>query len=168
MSWRVIGRAAVALTVGAVTLTGVAAAQRDETAGAGNHALVDADATAEVVARASEATSALFTYDYRDPEGHRKVFDERTTADFADRYEELFGTTLAQAAEQQYTLSSTVAEAGVRLLTDDRAEVLVFIDQTGKRGDTNQETGSKSMFLATLRPEDGEWKIADLDLFEGR
>ena len=157
-----------ALTVGFGLLTGVAAAQENPLAGAVNRALVDADRTAEVLDRTEEAAEALFTYDYRDPAGHRKTFDELTTGSFADRYSELFDATLAQAAEQQYSLSSAVANAGVRVLTKGEAEVLVFLDQTGTRGDTNQQSQGNAMFLATMRQDDGDWKVADMDLFEGQ
>jgi hypothetical protein len=45
--------------------------------------------------------------------------------------------------------------------------VLVFIDQNSTREATNAQTQSAGMFLATLQRVDGDWKVADLDTFEG-
>lgn len=155
-------------TVGMSTLTGVAAAQRDAVTGPANHALIDVEHTGEVLERAKSISGELFTFTYTDLQAHRKRFAELTMGEFSRQYDDLFASIVAQATAQQLSLSSTVQDAAVRVLTDDEAEVLVFINQTSTNGTTGAQTGGNAMFLATLRQSDGDWKIADLDLFEDR
>ena len=56
----------------------------------------------------------------------------------------------------------------MRVLRDDRAEMLVFLDQHSTRGTTGDQTAGKAMFTATIQRVDGEWKFADIDLFAAR
>lgn len=156
----------MAVTVGMSTLTGVAAAQRDTVAGPANRALIDVEHTTEVLDRAKSVSEELFTFTYTDIQAHRKRFAELTMGEFSRQYDDLFETVVAQATAQQLSLSSTVQDAAVRVLEKDEAEVLVFVNQTSTNGVTGGQVQSNTMFLATLQRSDGDWKIADLDLFE--
>jgi Mce-associated membrane protein len=163
-----IGRVTVALAV--LLGSGVsAAAQEDDARGPSNHALVDTAGTTEVLVRAKEVSEQLFSYNYVDLDSHKRKFAELTTGEFADRYSELFDEVVAQAPAMKLVMTSTVKDAGVRVLRGDRAEVLVFLDQNGTRGDTGagSQTFAQAMFVATLQRVDGDWKVADLDAFEG-
>jgi Mce-associated membrane protein len=160
MSWSRVSRLVIALTV---LIASPAAAQT----GPANRALVDTAATNDMAARAKEISEQLFTYSYTDLKGHETRFKDLTTGEFSDKYAELFASVGSQANAMQLNVTSTVKDAAVRLLTDDRAEVLVFIDQSSTRGDTGQTNTAGSMFLATLARVDGDWKVSDIDLFEG-
>lgn len=163
MSWSGIGRAAAALFV-LVGTASPAAAQDGPT----NRALIDTAATADVLERARSATEELFTFTYTDLAGHKATFAKLTTGTLRSRYDDLFDAVVTQATTQKVSLTSTVADAAVRVLRGDAAEVLVFMDQSSTRAESGASTQSKAMFLATLRRVDGDWRVADLNLFEDK
>jgi Mce-associated membrane protein len=142
-----------------------AAAQPDPVTGPDNHALIDAAATSDLLDTAKEISTQLFTYSYTDLKGHEKKFAELTTGEFSKKYAELFSSVDAQASTMRLTVTSTVKDAGVRLLTDRTAQVLVFIDQTSARGDTGQSSTAGAAFLATFSLVGGTWKASDIDIF---
>lgn len=160
----------MAVTVGMSTLTGVAAAQRDVADGPTNRALIDVEHTAEVLNRAKSASERLFTFTYPDLQAHRQRFAELTMGELSRQYDDLFGSVATQATAQQLSLSSKVRDAAVRVLTKDQAQVLVFINQTSTNGATGAQTQGNAMYLATLQhsSDGGDWKVAELDLFEDR
>jgi Mce-associated membrane protein len=155
----------IALTV--VLVATPAAAQEDPATGPSNRALLDTERTSELLARAKDVSEQLFSYTYTDLDGHKTRFKELSTGTFSDKYDELFASVEQQAGVMQASLTSTVKDVAVRVLTDDRAEVLVFIDQNSTRGDTGATTTAGSMYLATFADVDGEWKVSDIDLFQG-
>jgi len=165
MYWSGIARVVTALTVITVSLASPAAAAQQEATGPGNRALIDTARTGEVLTHAKEASEQLFSYSYTDLDKHDAMFAELTTGEFRGKYTELFADMTAQAVEQKVTLTSTVKDAAVRVLTDDHAEVLVFIDQNATRADTNATNAANTMFLATFTLVDGDWKVSDIDLF---
>lgn len=161
-----MGRAVVtlALLVGGATSAGA----QEDVSGVDNRALLDAEATADVLAEAKSISAELFTFTHTDLDGHETRFRELTTGELSREYAELFESMVGEATSQQLSLTSTVADAAVRELRGDHAQVLVFLDQASVRADTNHHNSSKAMFVATLQRVDGTWKFSDLDLFEDR
>lgn len=164
MSWSGIARVVTALTVIIMSLAGPAAAQ--EATGPENRALIDTTRTDDLRTHAKEVSEQLFSYSHTDLRKHESTFAELTTGEFRNTYTELFADTVSQADDIKLTVMSTVKDAGVRVLNDDHAEVLVFLDQTSTRADTNSTTAGQAMFLATFTLVDGDWKVSDIDLFE--
>lgn len=153
-----------ALTVIIMGTASPAAAQ--EATGPANRALIDTARTDELLTHAKDVSARLFTYSYADLRKHDAMFVELTTGEFRAKYTELFADIVSQAGDMKLTVTSTVKDAAVRVLTGDRAEVLVFLDQNSTRGDTNATTAAGSMFLVTFTTVDGDWKVSDIDLFE--
>lgn len=166
MSRSGIGRAAAALVVLMCTFTGVSAAAQEE--GPGNRALIDTAATEEALDAAKVLSEDLFSFTHTDLKAHEAKFARLTTGAFSREYGALFATVVTQAQAQQLTLTSTVAESGVQVLHDDRAEVLVFLDQKSTSATSGQETTGAAMYRATMKRVDGDWKFADIDLYEGK
>ena len=164
MSRSGIGRtvAVVAVLMGAST--GVSAAAQDT--GPGNRALIDAESTEDALAAAKSLSEALFSFGHADVRAHEATFARLTTGDFTREYGKLFNDIIATVQQQKSTVTSTVVESGVQSLRDDRAEVLVFLDQKSSSTTTGQETAAAAMFRATLQRVDGDWKFADIDLYE--
>lgn len=164
MSWSGIARVVTALTVIIVSLASPASAQ--EATGPENRALIDTARTDELLTHAKQVSEQLFSYSYTDLRSHDAVFAVLSTDEFRAKYTELFADIVSQAGDMKLTVTSTVKDAAVRVLNDDHAEVLVFLDQNSTRGDTNATNTTGSMFLVTFRPVDGDWKVSDIDLFE--
>ena len=161
MSWSGIAQVVTALTV---SLASPASAQ--EVTGPENRALIDIARTEELLTHAKEVSEQLFSYSYTDLRKHEGTFAALTTGEFRTKYIELFADIVSQADDMKLTMTSTVNDAAVRVLNDDHAEALVFLDQSSTRGDTNATTAAGAMFLLTFTPVDGDWKVSDIDLFE--
>ncbi|PRW62020.1 hypothetical protein [Actinopolyspora mortivallis] len=134
---------------------------------AANEALVDEAATSEVKGRISTAVEKLFSYDYSNVEKTDKAAEQFLTGEAVEQYDTMFETVREQAPEQKMVLTSTVTNAGVTLLQDDRAEVLLFVNQDA----TSTANGKSGVYPAqlTVRAEkrDGTWKITDMSQFSG-
>lgn len=150
------------------TLTGVSAAAQEEVLGPGNRALIDASATSAAIDAATSLSEDLFSFTYTDLEAHEATFGRLTTGEFSNRYSELFATVATQAQAQQVTLTSTVAESATLVLREGHAVVLVFLDQETSSARTGQKTEASAVFRATIERVDGDWKVADIDLYEGK
>lgn len=156
--------ALVAVLLGTATAAHAAPAE-DATA---NRAFIDTAATQDALASATQLSADLFTFSYANIKEHEEKFGRLTTGDFTGEYGKLFNDIVAQAQARKLSLTSTVKGAGVRDLRDGQAEVLVFLDQSAASAGTGQPTMSTTMFTATIKKVDGEWKFADIDLFEAK
>lgn len=164
MSRSGITRTAALVAVLFGTATANAASAEDGTA---NRAFIDTAATQDALASATQLSADLFTFSYAEVKEHESKFGRLTTGDFTNEYGKLFNDIVAQAQAQKLSLTSTVKGAAVRDLRDGQAEVLVFLDQSAT-SDGGQHTMSSTMYTATIERVDGEWKFADIDLFEAK
>ena len=135
--------------------------------GTANRAFIDTAATQDALAAATQLSVDLFTFSYSEVKEHEAKFARLTTGDFTGEYGKLFNDVIAQAQNRKLSLTSTVKDAALRDLRDGRAEVLVFLDQSAT-SDGGQHTMSATMYTATIEQVDGEWKFADIDLFEAK
>lgn len=165
MSRSGITRTAALVAVLFGTATANAAPAEDATA---NRAFIDTAATQDALASATQLSADLFTFSYAEVKEHEAKFGRLTTGDFTNEYGKLFNDIVAQAQAQKLSLTSTVKSAAVRDLRDGQAEVLVFLDQSAAREGAGEQTASATMFTATIKKVDGEWKFADIDLFEAK
>ncbi|CAL9559826.1 hypothetical protein [Streptomyces sp. enrichment culture] len=153
------GLAALLVLGGCAFLHG---AHRLESAGsARNRALTDAAATDRVAGEVGNALARVFSYT---PDGTaaaersaRAVLDGRA----ARQYRDLFDQVRDDLAEQRVTLSTRAVRTGVIELDGDRARLLVFLDQTSRRGDGGATTAAAQLTV-TARLENDRWRIVDL------
>lgn len=59
-------------------------------------------------------------------------------------------------------LTAQVQATAVKHLTDDKASLLVFLDQSSQRAKDKEATVSAAQLAVTARRVDGEWKISSL------
>ncbi|MFI2377405.1 hypothetical protein ACH5AO_20365 [Streptomyces sp. NPDC018964] len=126
-----------------------------------NRALTDAEATHRVAGEVANALARVFSYT---PDGTaaaersaRSVLDGRA----ARQYQDLFDQVRDDLTEQRVTLSTRAVRTGVIELDGDRARLLVFLDQTSRRG-KDQATTAAAQLTVTARLENGRWRIVDL------
>lgn len=155
-----------AAALAAVLLGTATVATADD--GTANRAFIDAAATQDALAAATRLSADLFTFSYTDVKEHEAKFGRLTTGDFTNEYGKLFNDVVAQAQARKLSLTSTVKGAAVRDLRDGHAEVLVFLDQNATTEGAGSPTTSATMYTATIEQVDGEWKFADIDLYEAK
>jgi len=135
---------------------------RDATAVlAHNTALTDVAATAEVSDQIGKALGTVFSYRYDDPAKSEQAAKEVLTGPALGQYDQLFAQVRGLAAEQKLVVTSTPVVAGVKVLDGDRASLLVFLDQTGVRGDGQRSTGAAQLSVSAERSE-GKWRVTAL------
>ncbi|GAB3735602.1 membrane protein [Amycolatopsis oliviviridis] len=159
-------RAAVASLAVAVVMAGLAGwfaiEARDATSVlAHNTALTDVATTAEVSDQVGKALGTVFSYRYDDPAKSERAAKEVLTGPALGQYDQLFAQVRGLAAEQKLVVTSTPVVSGVKVLDGDRASLLVFLDQTGVRGDGQSSTGAAQLSVSAER-SDGRWRITAL------
>ncbi|MFE2281067.1 hypothetical protein ACFXAE_28340 [Streptomyces sp. NPDC059454] len=126
-----------------------------------NRALTDTEATHRVAGEVANALARVFSYT---PEGTaaaersaRSVLGGRA----ARQYQDLFAQVREDLTEQRLTLSTRAVRTGVIELDGDRARLLVFLDQTSRRG-KDEATTAAAQLTVTARLENDRWRIVDL------
>lgn len=127
-----------------------------------NRAIIDPSATAEVKAEVTQGLIRVLTYDHTKPDVTREAAATVLAGDARSEYDTLFKDLTDRAAEQKLSLTASVAVAGVRMLDDTSAELLVFLDQSSQRDDGEASVSAAQLSIqAQLR--DGSWRITGLD-----
>ncbi|MEU4523316.1 hypothetical protein AB0F52_31975 [Amycolatopsis sp. NPDC024027] len=126
-----------------------------------NSALSDVAGTADAAKQISAALGTVFSYRFDDPAKSEQAAKEVLTGPALAQYEQLFGQVRKLAAEQQLVVTSTAVASGVKLLDGDRAALLVFLDQTGTRGDGQRSTGAAQLSVTAERVA-GKWRVTGM------
>ncbi|GAA4524622.1 membrane protein [Amycolatopsis samaneae] len=135
---------------------------RDATAvAAHNTALADVAATAEVTDQVGKALATIFSYRYDEPGKSEQAAKQVLTGPALTQYDQLFAQVKKLAAEQKLVVTSSAVTSGVKLLDGDHAALLVFLDQTGVRGDGRRSTGAAQLSVTAERTGD-RWRVTAL------
>ncbi|XMA36942.1 hypothetical protein O1157_10785 [Streptomyces albogriseolus] len=159
-------RRAVAAGVAATLVLGGcgflrAAHQLRSAEAARNRALTDTEATTRVAGDVGDALARVFSYT---PDGTAAAErSARTALDgrAARQYATLFDRVREDLTAQRVTLSTRAVRTGVVELDGDRARLLVFLDQTSRRGE-DAATTAAAQLTVTARLEDDRWRIVDI------
>jgi len=158
---RAVSAGIVAVLVAAGCGFSYAAHQLRSAEAARNRALTDTEATARVAGEIDNALARVFSYT---PDGTataersaRAVLDGRA----ARQYRDLFAQVRDDLADQRVTLSTEAVRTGVIELDGERARLLVFLDQTSRRGD-GEATTAAAQLTVTARLVNDRWRIVGL------
>ncbi|MET7745643.1 hypothetical protein [Streptomyces sp. NPDC005385] len=159
-------RRTAAVTLAAVLLLAGAgflyeAHQVRSTPSAGNHALTDTEATNRVAGDVDNALARIFSYTPKGTDATKKSARSVLTGRAARQYGELFDRVRSDLAEQKVSLTTVAVRTGVIELHGGTAKLLVFLDQTSRRGDA-KETYAAAQLSVTARFENDRWLIADI------
>ncbi|UXA15537.1 hypothetical protein KXD97_26385 [Mycobacterium sp. SMC-8] len=120
-------------------------------------------AAAESVRVASETTVAILSYRPDTAEKDLTAAADRLTGTFRDQYTDLTKTVVIPGAQQQQISAvATVPAAASVSADDDRAEVLVFINQTTLIG-SEPPNVTTSCVRITLDKVDGRWLVSGFE-----
>jgi len=155
----------VGVLAGVLVSAPAAAAQRDTR---DNIAVVDQKATADLLERADSVIEQVFSYSYEKLAERDQLLAELTTEEFREEQDALFAQIEAEAPTRQLTVTCTVAESAAQWLTEDEADVLVFLDQKSVSGVDGQESAAGAMLLASFELSGREWLLTAIDTFEDR
>lgn len=161
----------VALVAAVVIELGLAAWFRGEanqlagSAAASNDALIDGSATAQVSRQVREAVQRVYSYDFARLDDNERAAAEVITGPFVQGFHQRFARVREQAPAQQAVVVATVPALAVKVLDDDRAIVIVFLDQEAHQGGEAKPLLATGRLAVTAQRVDGSWKISDSEPF---
>lgn len=158
----VIGVVAVVLAVLAFWFRGEA---DNLTSGDTNTALTDPGQTSQAVGQIKDAIEKTFSYNYTDLESTQRSVESLLVGKARCEYDLLFKALKEQAPAQQSVLATTVRDIALVRLEGDRAEALVFIDQSSTRADVNNSASVGAQFGVHAQKQDDQWKITQFNMF---
>ncbi|MEJ2854753.1 MULTISPECIES: hypothetical protein [unclassified Saccharothrix] len=130
-----------------------------------NQVLVDSAGTTEVAGQVREAVEKSFSYNFADVSGTEKAANELLIGKAKCQYNAIFGPVKTLAPEQKLVVTVKAVSTGVTSLEDDRATVLLFLDQVTTRTTDNQSGGGIAMMRAGAQRVDGRWKVDFMEMF---
>lgn len=129
-----------------------------------NRALIDEAAGEDVVTFVSRGLTQVFSYDWSRPDATRQAADTVLSGQARTEYDTLYADLQARAPGQKLTLSAEVQVAGVQHLTQDKATLLVFVDQASTRAQDEESSVSAAQLAITVeRTDDDVWAITGLE-----
>ncbi|KAA1426138.1 hypothetical protein [Nocardioides antri] len=129
-----------------------------------NVAVVDADATAEVVTAVEDGLGRILVYDYRHPHRAEKPAASFLTGAASEQYQQIYDVLAAVGPRQKLIHRSTVSRVGVQRLTGSSAELLVFLDQeTVRTTDGSVNRAPAQIRVEAVRTDDG-WRVSSIEL----
>ncbi|MFE0773429.1 hypothetical protein [Streptomyces sp. NPDC058861] len=158
-------RIALLATVLALLLGGSAffygAHQLRSTPSARNHALTDTAATTRVGGDVGEGLARVFSYAPARPDAAERSAGTVLGGRAARQYADLFAQVRAGLVEQRITLTTQAVRTGVIELKGNTARLLVFLDQTSRRGEA-PATSAAAQLTVTAEFRDDRWLIVDI------
>ena len=164
MTWRsrpVLGLFAVSLVLAVVGVVLLVLAPSGSSTPS-NRAVVDRTATAQVIGQVDTALEHVLSYKYSDPTATSSAAQQLLIGAALKQYDLLFAALQKKASGQQLTLTATVVDAGVTSLQGDRAELLVFLDQSSSRASDGKSSASAAQLQISAQLLHGTWKISNL------
>lgn len=158
----VLGAGVLGLGCAAAGAVLLATAPSGSGAAAHNQAVVNAKATAELVGQVDTGLQRVLSYRYSDPEATHAAAQQVLTGDAAHQYEVLFKTLQQKAGTEQLTLTAKVVSAGVETLAGNRAQLLVFLDQSSTRASDGTTSASAAQLRIAAVRRGGVWRISEL------
>ncbi|MFD2422256.1 hypothetical protein [Amycolatopsis pigmentata] len=131
-----------------------------------NTALLDVARTSEVKQAATGAVETLFSYDFTNVgKTQDAAKDLLLNDDVRNKYTSLMGEVQRLAPQQKIVVTVKASRSAVLMLDDDRARVMVFVDQTATRTDQNQTSSGSAQLWLQMQNTGGKWKVTDLDTY---
>ncbi|MFC4910231.1 hypothetical protein [Actinomadura gamaensis] len=137
------------------------------TPAARNAALADGARTAEVKGQITEAANTLFSYNAAAPAKTDQAAKSLLVGQAVKQYDAMLAAVRRDAPAQKLVLTTTVTDAAVRTLQNDRARLLLFLDQRSASGATGKSTDVGAMLAVDAVRRNGHWQIAALDPLGG-
>jgi len=132
-----------------------------------NTALLDVARTSQVNQAATSAVETLFSYDFNNIAKTQNAANDLLINDAVKaKYNSLMGEVQRLAPQQKMVVTVKVSRSAVIMLDDDRARVLVFVDQTSTRTDQNQTSSGSAQLYVNMQEVDGKWKLTDLGTYD--
>ncbi len=119
------------------------------------------NAAQQAASVAEEAAGPVLSYDYRQLDDDIARATPFFTDQYADKYRSLMEELTPQAQSGKLVVAAQAIATGIVRSGDDRAEILVFVDQASSRAGTENEP-LKMWVTMTMVNEDDGWLIDEM------
>lgn len=151
-SWLLAGLAIVA--AGLVVATTWMWVALDD--GGGDSAARDAQVAAE------RAVVPVLSYDYEHLEADQKAASALMTGSYREEYDKLFTVLEENAPQTQTKVTASVIASGIVRASDERVQVLVFVDRPTTNKLSAEPVVYKDQVTLSMQLVDGVWLVDDL------
>ncbi|CAM3529887.1 J domain-containing protein [Nocardioides zeicaulis] len=124
--------------------------------GAGSTAAREAQVAAE------RAVVPVLSYDHRHLDEDQRAAEATMTGRYRQEYDKLFTVLKENAPQTRTTVSAEVVASGIVRASDDRVQVLVFVDRPTTNKLLREPVVYKDQVTVSMQRVDGEWLVDDL------
>ena len=125
------------------------------------------DAGSDVAARAAQtaaerAVVPVLSYDFENLEGDREAAEAEMTGRYRTEYDKLFALIEDNAPQTETRVGAEVVASGIVRATDERVQVLVFVDRPTTNKLSAEPTVYKDQVTLSMQLVDGDWLVDDM------
>ncbi|MEU6699033.1 hypothetical protein [Pseudonocardia sp. NPDC046786] len=158
--------AVTVLLTAAAVFFGVSWYRTAFTGSAGNTALTDVGATAQVSEQVTEAVTKVYSFDHARLQQAEDDARAVITPEFQPEFDRIFGSVRELAPQQNAVVTATIPKSAVARIDGDDASVYVFVNQVIRREDdagVPQEGAAAARLRVDAQFVDGRWKISAMN-----
>ncbi|MCY4724956.1 hypothetical protein NYO98_01605 [Nocardioides sp. STR2] len=122
----------------------------------------DDTAVRDAQVAAERAVVPVLSYDYESLEADQREAQALMTGGYREEYDKLFTVLEENAPRTRTRVSASVVASGVVRASDDRVQVLVFVDRPTTNKLHAEPVVYKDQVTVSMQRVDGEWLVDDL------
>ncbi|MBS2939503.1 hypothetical protein KDN32_17310 [Nocardioides sp. J2M5] len=119
-------------------------------------------AAREAQVAAERAVVPVLSYDYEHLDEDQRAAQALMTGSYRQEYDKLFAVLQENAPQTRTRVSAEVVASGIVRATDDRVQVLVFVDRPTTNKLSAEPVVYKDQVTLSMQRVDGEWLVDDL------
>jgi Mce-associated membrane protein len=119
-------------------------------------------AVREAQVAAERAVVPVLSYDHETLEADQREAQALMTGSYREEYDKLFTVIEDNAPQTQTKVTASVAASGIVRASDDRVQVLVFVDRPTTNKLDAEPVVYKDQVTVSMQRVDGEWLVDDL------
>lgn len=124
---------------------------------------VDSDRAA-ALSTARNFAATVSSYDYRELDDNIAAVLDGSTGEFKEQYAGAEDALRKLVTEAKAVAEGKVLEVGVKSVGEDRAEVLVFVDQSVTEKGVDKPRVDRNRMLLVMQRNDDRWLVSDVHL----
>ena len=129
---------------------------------AGDDAGGDDSAAREAQVAAERAVVPVLSYDYETLDEDQRAAQALMTGGYREEYDKLFTVLEENAPETQTKVTASVIASGIVRASDERVQVLVFVDRPTTNKLSAEPVVYKDQVTLSMQLVDGEWLVDDM------
>lgn len=118
----------------------------------------------DAVREAKVLAVQLTSYDYRQVDDYFETLEKISTGDFADKYATSTDELREMVTSTESVVEARVLSTGLSSLSDDKAVVTLFVDQTVRNKALEAPRIDRNRVELTLERDGDAWLISELEL----